>query len=201
MEAPASASRFWRTVNASGGPEWQDHGINAGWVAAVAPALAAPMPSEAQHRRAPRRGAGRLLPRVPSYRTGIPFAGMNTPRSLRVCLKHPLIDAGFGISRLAVKSAFSRRSWPPCFEAGLNGISRPHKWPATLLKVLLRPRLRLTEFRAKSEPTTISAEIRPYSIAVTPETSLTSLLSTRTIGRLHLRFRHAQPRTKSLTGH
>src|SRR5216683_6177160 len=47
---------------------------------------------------------------------------------------------------------------------------------ATLLKVLARLRLRLTEFTAIKEPTTISAVIRPYSIAVTPYSSLISLV-------------------------
>jgi hypothetical protein len=51
---------------------------------------------------------------------------------------------------------------------------------------------------ATTAPITISAQIRPYSIAVTPEASLISLLKKITIGRLHSEFNHAQRRIKSL---
>jgi hypothetical protein len=74
----------------------------------------------------------------------------------------------------------------------------PHRPAATLLKVVEMWRLTLTAFRAKREPTTISAEIRPYSIAVTPEVSLTSLSKKITIGRLPSEFKHAQSRIKNL---
>jgi len=69
---------------------------------------------------------------------------------------------------------------------------------ATRKKVVERLRLTLTEFSAKKEPTTISAAIRPYSIAVTPEESSISLLNKIIIGRLHLGFNHAQRPLKSL---
>ena len=48
-------------------------------------------------------------------------------------------------------------------------------------------RLELTALRAAIEVMTISAEIRPYSIAVTPDVSLISLLKNITIG-LHSGF-------------
>ena len=59
-----------------------------------------------------------------------------------------------------------------------SGERTPHSLLATVLKVLERLRVRPTELMAIKAPTTISAAISPYSITVTPEASLMSLLST-----------------------
>ena len=76
----------------------------------------------------------------------------------------------------------------------------PHRPAATLLKVVVRLRVRLTELMVTNEPTAISAAISPYSIAVTPQSSLISLASMITIDRLSAGFDHGQPPIKSLIG-
>src|SRR4029434_10133124 len=67
-------------------------------------------------------------------------------------------------------------------------IRTAYRLAATVLKVVLRLSVRLTELMATKEPITISAAISPYSIAVTPPSSLISLLSKITIDRLYARF-------------
>ena len=69
-------------------------------------------------------------------------------------------------------AVFTVRPWP------IQGERTPHSLLATVLKVLERLRVRPTELMATNAPTTISAAISPYSITVTPEASLMSLLST-----------------------
>jgi hypothetical protein len=59
-----------------------------------------------------------------------------------------------------------------------------------VLKVLVRLRERPTELTAANKPITISATSRPYSIAVTPVSSLKSLVRKITIGRFHAGFNY-----------
>jgi hypothetical protein len=66
-------------------------------------------------------------------------------------------------------------------------LPRHHSLEVTVPMVPERLRLELTEFRAVIEVMTISAAIRPYSMAVTPDSSLISLLKKITIG-LHSGF-------------
>jgi hypothetical protein len=74
----------------------------------------------------------------------------------------------------------------------------PQSLAATVLKVLVRLRVRPTELMAINEPTAIRAAISPYSIAVTPLSSLISLVSKITIDRLSAGLDHGQPAIKSL---
>src|SRR5271166_1035220 len=57
-----------------------------------------------------------------------------------------------------------------------------HRWDATVPKVWERLRETLTAFKAKNEPITINDAIRPYSIAVTPDSSFISLVIRIAIG-------------------
>jgi hypothetical protein len=79
-----------------------------------------------------------------------------------------------------------------------GGRADTHRLAATVLNVFWRLRLRLTEFTATKEPITISAAIRPYSIAVTPVSSLISLEKKHAIGRSPAGFNLAKRPIKSL---
>jgi hypothetical protein len=79
-----------------------------------------------------------------------------------------------------------------------RGERTPHNLVATVVKVVVRWSARLVALIAINEPTAISAAISPYSIAVTPLSSLISLVSMITIDRLYAGFDHGQTLIKTL---